>query len=240
MSASLDFTTGESTMRGCFKAALAFGMVAVLSGTAMAQGRGGFGMGMGGGPVNLLTNASVQKELKLDTAQVEKATELASKTREKMTSIREQVGDLQGQERMTKTQELMKPINEENMKAVAAFLKPEQVKRLQQIELQQRGATALSDPVVAKKLSITDEQAAKVKTILADQQSEMGEIRQAAGNDFAAMMPKITALRKETDTKVMALMTEDQKKTWKEMTGEPFTIVQQPGRGGRGGRGGNP
>src|SRR5258708_4553529 len=103
-------------MRGCFKAALAFGVVAILSSQAMAQGRGGFGMGMGQGPVNLLTNASVQKELKLDTAQVEKATELATKTREKMVAVREKVTDLQGQERMTKTMELMKPINEEAMK----------------------------------------------------------------------------------------------------------------------------
>jgi len=225
-------------MRGCFKAALAFGLVAALSSSAMAQGgRGGFGMGQGG-PVFLLSNASVQKELKLDTAQVEKVTELGTKTREKMAGLREQLTDLQGQERMTKQQELMKPINEEAMKTAATILKPEQVKRLTQIELQQRGAMALSDPAIAKKLDITDEQTAKVKKILADQQSEMGEIRQAAGNDFASMMPKITALRKETNTKVMALMTEDQKKTWKEMTGEPFEIVQQPG-GGRGGRGGN-
>ncbi len=53
-------------MRGCFKAALAFGLVAALAAPAMAQGRGGFGgMGMGG-PVNLLGNPGVQKELKLD------------------------------------------------------------------------------------------------------------------------------------------------------------------------------
>jgi hypothetical protein len=217
-------------MRGCFKAALAFGMVAILAGPAMAQGQGrGFGM-MGGGPVNLLGNPSVQKELKLDESQITKATELATATREKVMGLRDQLSDLQGQERATKQAELMKPINEEAMKTASAFLKPEQVKRLHQIELQQRGANALTDPTIAKKLGVTDDQAAKVKTILADQQSEMQEIRQSAGNDFQSMMPKITALRKETNTKVMALMTEDQKKTWKEMTGEPFEVVQQAPR----------
>jgi hypothetical protein len=228
-------------MRGCFKAAMAFGMVAVLSSPVLAQqGRGGFGMGMGGGPVNLLGNPSVQKELKLDEAQIAKVTGLTTATREKMASVREKVADLEGQERFTKQQELSKPINEEALKTAAEFLKPEQLKRLHQIELQQRGAMALSDPVVVKKLGITEEQTTKVKSILADQQSEMQEIRQAGGNDFQAMMPKITALRKETNTKVMGIMTEDQKKTWKEMTGEPFEVIQQPGRGGRGGRGGNP
>jgi hypothetical protein len=217
---------------------MAFGLAAVLATPALAQqGRGGFGMG---GPVSLLGNPSVQKELKLDESQITKATELATATREKMMAFRDQLTDLQGQERATKQAELAKPVNEEALKSAAAFLKPEQVKRLHQIELQQRGARALSDPVVAKKLGITEEQTTKVKSIMSDMQSEMREIQQAAGDDRQAAMQKMQALNKETNTKVMALMSEDQKKTWKEMTGEPFAIVQQPGRGGRGGRGGNP
>jgi hypothetical protein len=55
-------------------------------------------------------------------------------------------------------------------------------------------------------------------------QSEQREIQQSAGDDRQAAMQKMTALRKETLTKVMAMMTDDQKKTWKEMTGEPFTM----------------
>src|SRR5689334_5650820 len=133
-------------MRGCFKALVAFGLVAALAGPAMAQGRGGFG---GGGPVALLGNPGVQKELKLDSAQVEKATALATETREKMMGLRSQLEGLEGQELMTKRQELARPINEEAIKSASAFLKPEQIKRLHQIELQQRGANALSDPAVA-------------------------------------------------------------------------------------------
>jgi len=214
-------------MRGCFKAFVAFGLVAALSGPVMAQGRGGFG-GMGGGPANLLGNPSVQKELKLDSAQTEKATTLATETREKMMGLRSQLEGLEGQEAITKRQELAKPINEEAMKSAAAFLKPEQVKRLQQIEIQQRGANALSDPAIAKKLGVTDEQASKVKTILADSQTEMRELFQSAGDDRQAAMAKVQTLRKDTNNKVMALMTEDQKNTWKEMTGEPFEVVFQP------------
>lgn len=221
-------------MRGCFKAALAFGLVAALSAPALAQGRGGFGGGMGmGGPTALLANPGVQKELKMDSEQVEKANALATEVREKMTEVRSQLEGLEGQERMAKQQELAKPINEDAMKKAKKILKEEQVTRLTQIELQQRGVNAFSDPAIAKKLSITDEQSSKIKSLLADQQSEMQEIRQSAGNDFQAMMPKIQALRKETNTKAIALMTDDQKKTWKEMTGEPFEVPpMQPRRGG--------
>jgi len=216
-------------MRGCLKAAVAFGLVAMLAGPALAQGRGGFGGGMGGGgPVGLLGNPSVQKELKLDEAQVEKAKELAASTRDKVMGLRDQLTDLQGQERMTKQAELMKPINEAALKSAKEFLKAEQLTRLNQIELQQRGALAFSDPAIAKKLSVTEEQAGKIKTILDAQQTEMRDIRQAAGQDFASAMPKMAALRKETNTKVTALLTDDQKKTWKEMTGEPFEVVMAP------------
>ena len=188
------------------------------------------GMG-GGGPVTLLGNPGVQKELKLDSDQVEKATELATKTREKMMGLRDQLSDLQGQERFAKQAELAKPINDEAMKTASAFLKPEQVARLHQIELQQRGIRALSDPMVAKKLNVTEEQSSKVKALMTDMQAEMREIQQSAGDDRRAAMEKIQSLNKETHTKVMALMTDDQKKTWKEMTGEPFEVTfQRPGR----------
>jgi Spy/CpxP family protein refolding chaperone len=219
-------------MRGCFKAALAFGMVAVLAAPAMAQGRGGMGMGMGG-PVNLLANPAVQKELKLDDAQKEKATAIATEVREKMTEVRSKLEGLTGEEMMTKRAELSKPINDEALKKVKGFLKDEQYTRLTQIELQQRGPSgALADKDIAKKLSVTEEQAAKVKTIMADMQAESREIMQSAGDDRAAAMQKVTALRKETNDKVMALMTADQKKTWGEMTGEPFTVppMQRPAR----------
>ena len=223
-------------MRGCLKTAIAFGMVALMAGTASAQqGRGGFGGGFGGGgPIGLLNNPGVQKELKLDEAQIEKAGELSTETREQMMGLREQIGNLQGPEAFTKMQELSKPINEAALKTAGEFLKPEQLKRLHQIEIQQRGpAGALADAEIAKKLKVTKDQETKVKSILADQQSAMGELRASFGQDRQAAMQKIQALRKETNAKVVALMSEEQLKSWKELTGEPFEVTFQPRQGGR-------
>ncbi len=220
-------------MRGCLKAALAFGMVAILSAPAMAQGRGGFGGGMGqGGMGNLIANPSVQKELKLETEQVEKANAVAADLREKMTDLRSQLDGLEGQEMMTKRTELMKPINEEVTKKVKGFLKEEQFARLTQIELQQRGIMAFADATIVKKLSITEEQKSKVASLMTDMQSEQREIMQSAGDDRQGAMRKSQELRAETTKKVMALMTADQKKTWEEMTGKAFTVapMQRPAR----------
>ena len=178
-----------------------------------------------GGVANLIGNPGVQKELKMDADQVEKATAVSTEVREKMTEVRSQLDGLSGEEMMTKRAELSKPINDEATKKIKAFLKDDQYTRLTQIELQQRGAAALSDKDIAKKLSITDDQESKVKTIMADMQAESREIMQSAGDDRQAAMQKVTALRTETNKKVMALMSDDQKKTWKEMTGEPFTVT---------------
>lgn len=214
-------------MRGCFKTAMAFGLVAILAGPAMAQGRGGFG---GGGVGNLIGNPGVQKELKLDANQIEKATALAADVREQMTEVRSQLEGLQGEEMVTKRSQLSKPITDAATKKIKAMLKDEQFTRLTQIELQQRGAAALTDPQIAKKLSVTDEQAGKVKTMMADMNAEAREIQQSAGDDRQAAMQKVQALRTETNAKVMALMSDDQHKAWKEMTGEPYTVVyRRPG-----------
>jgi hypothetical protein len=41
-------------------------------------------------------------------------------------------------------------------------------------------------------------------------------------------MQKMTALRKERLDKALATLTDDQKKTWKELTGEPYEVKFEP------------
>ena len=159
-------------MKTMFRTCLALGLVAMLAGPAMAQGRG-FGRGGGGNLAMLLGNASVQKELKLDDQQIEKSKELADKAREKMQEVRESLQGLEGEELQTKRREIMKEMSESTLKSVGAFLKPEQVTRLKQISYQQQGLMAFNDPEVAKKLNLTESQKSDIQTIA----QEMNEKR---------------------------------------------------------------
>ena len=146
---------------------------ALLASPALAQGRG-FGMGMGPGlPVRLLTVEKVQKELALDDSQVEKSKALAADVQAKMRSNFEQLQGLEGEERIKKGQEIGKQMAEENKKALSAFLKPDQIKRLRQLGLQQRGGMAFNDPEVQKELKFTDAQTEKVKSSVQDMMSQM-------------------------------------------------------------------
>jgi hypothetical protein len=204
-------------------------LVALIASPAFAQGGRGFGMG-GGGLGNLIGNESVQKELKLDDQQVEKAKDLAEKAREKGREVREQLQGLEGEERATKMREITKEANETAMKAFGDFLKPEQIARLKQISYQQQGARAFSDAEVAKKLNLTDGQKTDIQAIVQESMEGMRGLfsQDQSQEERAAAMKKMTELRKETLDKAAAKLNDEQQKTWKELLGAPFDVVYPP------------
>jgi Spy/CpxP family protein refolding chaperone len=240
-------------MRNVCKTMFVLGMALLVAGPALAQrgqggGRGGFGGGFGGGNM-LLTNASVQKELNLSEDQIQKIKDLNQSINDKYRDEREAVRKLEGDERREKFQELNKKIAGESNKAVAEVLKPEQAKRFKEITLQQRGAQAFNDEEVQKALNLTEDQKEKIKTINEDARKEMGELfpqggRRGGGGGappdpsvFKERMTKMNTLRKETMEKAASVLTDDQKKAWKEMTGAPFEVKFEFPPGGPGGRG---
>ena len=211
-------------MRTLFRITTGLGLLAMLAAPAAAQGQGrGFGRG-GGNPAMLLSNAGVQKELKLDDQQIEKAKEVAEKTREKMQAARESLQGLDQEERRAKMQEINREINASTLKAIGEFLKPEQVARLKQISYQLRGAQVFSDPEVQKKLNLSDSQKTDIQAIQQESMQEMRTIFQENQDDPEARMKKMTELRKQTLSKAEAKLNDEQRKTWKEMLGTPFEI----------------
>lgn len=201
-------------MKRLMQVSLAAAVVALAVSPALAQQqrRGGFG-GFGGGAIFLLGQKSVQEELKMSNEQVSKIKELSEKQREAFQGLR----DLSQEERRTKMQDLAKA----NDKAVNEILKPEQLKRIKQISLQQqvksRLGFVLSNEEIAKSLKITDEQKGKMKEI----QDKAREETQGLGRDEEGFK-KRQEVMKATNEKVMGLLTAEQKTKLKEMQGEPF------------------
>src|SRR2546426_800776 len=98
---------------------LTMAVLAFMAAPVMAQGRGGFGLP---NSLGLLSQKSVQEELKMTDEQVENATKAVAKQREAMQGLR----NLEQEERTKKLREL----NEEAEKTVKEILKPEQATRL--------------------------------------------------------------------------------------------------------------
>ena len=216
-------------MNTMIRTMVGLGLVALIAGPAAAQGQGRGGFGRGGGNLaSLLGNESVQKELKLEDQQTAKAKELAEKIQGEMQEKRQGLQDLSQEERQTKMQEINREINTSVLKAAGEFLKPDQVARLKQISLQQRGSMAFSDPEVAQKLNLTDAQKTDIKSIQDESMQEMRSIFQDNQDDPDARMKKMNELRKQTLTKVEAKLNDEQQKTWKELLGSPFEIQFPP------------
>ena len=208
-------------MRTMLSAFLGLSLVALLSSPAAAQG--GRGFGRGGSVAFLLGNESVQKELKLDDKQLEKAKELAEKTGEEMREKFQGLGDLSPEERRAKFTEINREMTASTLKTAGEFLKPEQITRLKQISYQARGAQAFNDPEVAKKLNLTDSQKSDIQTILADSLKEM-PTRDDYQDDREAAMKKATDVHKQALAKAVAKLNDEQQKTWKELLGSSFEV----------------
>jgi hypothetical protein len=210
-------------MKTVLATVLTLGLVALVAGPAAAQGPRGFGARMGSYS-GLLGNESVQKELKLDEKQVEKAKALEEKINGEMQEKFQGLQDLEPQERRTKMQEINREISASTLKAAGEFIKPEQIARLKQIAYQVRGAQNFSDPDVAKKLNLTDAQKTDIQTIQMEAGQERRAIFQEAQDDREAAMKKMAELNKKTLAKVEAKLNDEQQKTWKELLGAPFEI----------------
>jgi hypothetical protein len=217
-------------MRTMYQAMFGLGLAAMFATPVFAQG-GGRGMGMmggGGSYAMLIGNESVQKELKLDDQQVEKAKEFADKAREKMQATAEQLQGLEGEERRTKQQEMMKEMNESALKAFGEILKPDQVTRIKQISYHARGVGAFNDPEVAKKLNLTDSQKSDIHALNTEMMTEMRELRQSFQDDQEGARKKMAELRKSTLEKAASKLNDEQQKSWKDLVGAPFEVKYPP------------
>ncbi len=204
-------------------AALALAAFAAAPALAQDKPRFGFGGGFGVSKLQLLSNKSVQDELKLTEDQVKKFTDLQEKQRANRIDFQ----NLSQEEVRAKMQERAK----ETEKALGEILKPEQLKRLNQISLQQRRGNALSDPEVQKTLGFTDEQKDKVVAIQKDGFAAMRDLVPQGQRPDEEALKKIQEFQKTQNTKLMDVLTADQKTKWKELTGDEFKGEIKPGFG---------
>jgi Spy/CpxP family protein refolding chaperone len=205
----------------------------LIAGPAAAQRPGGgFGPGrFGGGLTGLLgQNTQLQEELKMSKEQVEKVTEALAKVR---ADLRDETAKLFDRNTSAEEREKIgKKLGEANAKAVGAVLKPEQLKRLHQIENQQAGAGLFAKEDVQKALKLSDSQKEKIATINKDLQKGLSDL--SAGGFNPEAFTKRQALEKEATDGIVKLLDAGQKAALKDLEGEPFELR----RGGFGGFGG--
>jgi Mg2+ and Co2+ transporter CorA len=131
-----------------------------------------------------------------------------------------------GPEREKKLDEHRKAAREKLAKQLKELLQPEQLKRLRQVTLQQEGAFALGQEDVRKELKITQDQMMKFMAVVQDlQKSVQALVKEAqSGGNPEEIRPKVEQLRKDHAKKLEAILTDAQKKQWKELLGPAFEL----------------
>jgi len=221
-------------MRSLSKFVLAIVVAAVASFGAQAQRPGG-GRQQQPQPIALLvlTNKDLQAELKITDDQKKDLKELMTKAEELNKKRAEAMSG--GQPDRTVLQELQKEAQAlgDEAKKGAEKLTDAQKKRIKQIDIQRMGLAAFANEDVAKELKVTDDQKKELKTIAEDVQKQMRDLRMEIGGGGggrldpekqAELIKKSKEMTDAATEKVMKLMTDEQKKAYKEMTGDAFDI----------------
>ncbi|MCI0458727.1 MAG: hypothetical protein L0Z62_17350 [Gemmataceae bacterium] len=219
-------------MRIVSRMSLAITVAALLSGRAVAQNQVQpaqpaqpeptrlIAPGVMNNPQLILLNQKpVQEDLKLTNEQTKKVGELQQKQRAALKGANPR-------ERLAK----MKEVNDAIQKDIKEMLKPEQSKRLGQLQVQQRGLNAFFDPQIAKDLGLTPDQQRQVREAIQGVGQQRQTIIQANQGNAQAIRDKLAELDKATMEGIVRSLTDEQRTKWKGMAGEPFKGVL-PGAG---------
>jgi RNA polymerase sigma factor (sigma-70 family) len=178
---------------------------------------------------SLINNKKVQEELGLDSEQIKGVFAAVRKVYEekykddfaKLDAKREKLNQAAVSDA---AHELYAKVEKENLKAIGDVLKPEQMKRFEQIQFQRRLEEdfrgTLLKPDVAKELQWTDKQ----KRLIASVMDQMAKDQTAAA--FNRDLDKLPALFKEAMDTIRKSLNDEQKKKLEALTGKPFAFPQ--------------
>ena len=174
----------------------------------------------------ILFRDKVLDELKVSDEQKEKLMQYLMAQIMETGPFLESLKDAEGPERDKKLAEHRKNAVEKLTKHEQEVLQPGQLNRLRQVRLQQEGGFALGNEYVRKELKITQEQMAKFMAIVQDLQKSVESLVKEvqSGGKPEEIRPKIEQARKDHGKQLEAILTDAQKKQWKELLGPPFDL----------------
>lgn len=203
----------------------------------------------GGGLQGLLRMPEVQRELKLEQAQIDLLQDMRPLRPAGPQGAGSDFRTMSPEER----EKQLAAMRQAEEKQIAEVLDAKQLTRLKQLALQQSGARALAQKEVGDKLKLSAEQRQKIEAAMQAERDAMHQAFEGArpggapapGGDRRQGFEKMQKLRASTETQLTAVLTSAQKTQFQQMQGAPFKFPEPqfgpggPGRpGGRGGFGG--
>jgi hypothetical protein len=158
----------------------------------------------------LLRQKSVQKELELTPQETQKIMAFTSAQSDAVGKAAAQ-GD-------AALKAAFETLGRQNDQFLANTLTPKQSKRLDQIMMQFTALTQLTRPETARALNLSAEQVQKLNDLQTEARKGLVDVLETK----EGRNEKFAKLREETRTKILALLSDEQKAKVREMAGPPF------------------
>jgi hypothetical protein len=183
----------------------------------------------------LLKRQDVQNELALDANQKDALAKLLTQSQIVVRSVvvyrdtsssdegREQRNAESGRQTAAQTAYILK----ERQREVEEILRPDQRKRLTEIDLQWRGILALGDKNVSDRLGVSPAHHQRIRAILADFFVKRLRLLSPSEKTEDIDLPRYQERRMllhETEQKVLALLSDEEKSRWTQAVGQPFVF----------------
>ncbi|HVX15485.1 MAG TPA: hypothetical protein VHC22_30130 [Pirellulales bacterium] len=162
--------------------------------------------------VMLLLQPAVCEDLKLSEDERDKIHKFASTQWEKAQKVHKLAAAERDREYVAMTKE--------NEQFVKKTLTKEQKSRLDQLLLQTAGLLWVTRDDVASQLKLTAEQKTRAKSLQKEARDEMEELIHATSDEKKEA--KLNEMRETSKTRLMSLLSDEQKSKWKEMCGAPM------------------
>lgn len=176
----------------------------------------------GPGPMVLLQNPGVQQELQLTPEQRAAVGQLFQRLKTKFQDEFRKAG-------RGGNPELRKSLADSAWGELPGILRPEQERRLREIETQARGAQALLDPDIQERLGLSEDQKGQLRTLLDAVRAEAQELmRQAKAQRNPQSAEKVAGMRRDALTRATAILTESQNQSFRDLLGAPFELKLAP------------
>jgi hypothetical protein len=178
------------------------------------------------GPPFLVFRDKVQEELNLSDEQKKKLEKRLEHTVPDAMQFFQKLGDKQPEEREKELHAYVEKAQENLTAFLQGLLQDEQFQRLRQLMLQREGLFALGNAEIMNELQITDKQRQQFVEVVQEMQKKIEPLLKEAqkGGNPEEIWPRVMKVRREHGNRIEALLSEGQRRQWKEMLGKPFTL----------------
>jgi hypothetical protein len=179
-------------------------------------------------PTTLLVNPLVQQQLGLADDQVNQLRQANAQLQEQFRPKIAQLGNLNDPKARDRGFEITNAMNDDFMRTAGSILTPEQMTRLQQLQLQQMGpVTAFSIPAVQQSLGFNPQQISRFQELREDFSERLTRLYPELASGDPRALAKLNAFRADFDRRWQGVLTPEQQQAWSGMLGEPFVFAPE-------------